>query len=320
MAGFIKNIPKAVTGGYLLGTALLILGVLWNLEYLGKGYYTEKHAFIVRGGPAVLGIVATLFGAGFLTIYSTILLMRTPKREPHMDNNLKRDIDEIQQTLGGEAPDYFDTKAMLNLKDNEIRDFLKALTPEEHQRFFDALRRFRHYSSLIGKAWEERLGSNFLLLILTALIEFVMTKESYVDSFPFIDGKLQAVDECDKDIVQSWLDEWRRRYGSGKKIQRFFDENLREYEQQLLEYVRQCEGWSHCTTMKRFVRQLTEYRNDFVHSLDTKQIWPWDQRLLTVQDGTLRGLANPVRVLSIPFVTRIIWIGVFRKFGYQGNL
>lgn len=76
MAGFIKSFPKAVAGGYLLGTVLLILGVLWNFEYLEKGYYTEKYGFVVRGGPAVLGIAAMLFGAGFLIIYSTILLIR----------------------------------------------------------------------------------------------------------------------------------------------------------------------------------------------------------------------------------------------------
>lgn len=80
MAGS-KNIPKTVTGGYLLGALLLLVGLLWNFDYLNKGYYTEKYGFVVRGGPAVLGIAAALFGAGFLIIYSTILLMRFLKNK-----------------------------------------------------------------------------------------------------------------------------------------------------------------------------------------------------------------------------------------------
>ncbi len=83
MAGFIRNIPKAVTGGYLLGLLLLILGVLWNFDYLNKGYYTQKYGFIVQGGPAVLGIAAMLFGAGFLIIYSTIVLLRFLQKRSH---------------------------------------------------------------------------------------------------------------------------------------------------------------------------------------------------------------------------------------------
>lgn len=82
MAGFMKNIPKAVTGGYLLGALLLVVGVLWNFDYLNEGYYTQKYGFVVRGGPAVLGIAAVLFGAGFLIIYSTILLMRFLGKRP----------------------------------------------------------------------------------------------------------------------------------------------------------------------------------------------------------------------------------------------
>lgn len=81
MAGFIKTIPRAIIGGYLLGMLLLAVGLLWNFEYLAKGYYTEKYGFIVRGGPAVLGIAAVLFGAGFLITYSTILLMRFLKNK-----------------------------------------------------------------------------------------------------------------------------------------------------------------------------------------------------------------------------------------------
>lgn len=82
MAKFIKNIPKVVISSYLLGALLLTVGVLWNFDYLNKGYYTQKYGFIVRGGPAVLGIAAALFGAGFLIIYSTILLMRFLEKKP----------------------------------------------------------------------------------------------------------------------------------------------------------------------------------------------------------------------------------------------
>ena len=83
MTGFIKTIPKAVTGGYLLGALLLLVGVLWNFDYLNKGYYTQKYGFVVRGGPAVLGICATVLGAGFLIIYSTILLLRFLQKRSH---------------------------------------------------------------------------------------------------------------------------------------------------------------------------------------------------------------------------------------------
>ena len=53
----------------------------WVNGFCGGGVTTGiawwlSMAFFVRGGPAVLGIAAMLVGAGFLIIYSTILLMR----------------------------------------------------------------------------------------------------------------------------------------------------------------------------------------------------------------------------------------------------
>lgn len=228
-----------------------------------------------------------------------------------MCTDLQNQINEIQEAIGPQA-DYLPLDARLkNLGDVEIRDFLANLKQEEKEKFFDALRRFKYYTQLIQDVMEERLGSNFQLLILIALVEFVMGKESYVPLPNFLEEKLKTVSVCDKDAVQSWLDEWRKQYGSVNNIRRFFEEYLKSYEKELLEYVRQCEGWEECKTIPRFVNQLTRYRNDFVHSLSTSQIWPSDKKL-----GTDWKLTT---VLSVPFVTKIVWIGVLTKFGYKGQ-
>jgi len=163
-----------------------------------------------------------------------------------MDADWKKEIEEVQRIIGLQA-DYLPQDAILNLRDKELKGFLGKLSPEEKGQFFESLRRFRYYTCLIKEILEERLASNFLLLILIALIEFVMGKDSYVPLPNFIDEKLKACNECDKDIVQSWLDDWRERYGSVNNIQKFFQEHLKDYKTELLGYVRKCEGWTTCT-------------------------------------------------------------------------
>lgn len=236
-----------------------------------------------------------------------------------MKPDLRKEIDEIQKAVGLQA-DYLPQEAILDLRDGELRDFLDKLTPEETEKFREALLRFQYYVGLLRDIWEERLGSNFLVVVLFALIEFVMGRNSYKPLPNFLEEKLSASDSCDKHTAQLWLNEWRTQHGSVNSVQRFFEENLKDFERELLDYVRQCEGWEKCDTIPKFAKQLAEFRNRFVHSLGTEQIWPWDKRFLTFHNGQLKPLANPVRVLSMPFVTRIVWIGVFRKFGYQGNL
>ena len=235
-----------------------------------------------------------------------------------MNPELQKEINEVQETIGPQADLLIDAR-LTGLMDSDLEQFLKRLTVNEKEKFFEALRRFRYYAGLLGDVWDERLGSNFLVVVLFALIEFVMGKESYKPLPNFLEEKLSVSDSCGKNSVQSWLKEWRIQYGSVNNVQRFFEENLKDFEKELLDYVRQCEGWENCDTIPKFAKQLAEFRHHFVHSLSTEQIWPWDKRFLTVKNGALQKLDTPVRVLSMPFVTRIILIGVLRKFGYQGN-
>ena len=99
-----------------------------------------------------------------------------------------------------------------------------------------------------------------------------------------------------------------------------FENYLKDYTPDLLNYARKCKGLEGCNSIKDFVNYVVQFRHDFVHSLSTKQILPWDKNIEVDNDGNIPPGAKVFDVLSMPFLTRLIRIGIFTKFDYMGTM
>lgn len=189
---------------------------------------------------------------------------------------------------------------------------LESLSDDDYQKLEEARGRYDTYMNPvmgIGSLYEV----NYMTLVLIALIEFVMADKEFEKLDSYLLKRLKDDGLTSKNAIKGIVDEYHAEQGERRLINKFFNTYLSDYEIEILEDLRQYPEWMKCDSYKKFIDKILEYRNEFVHGLSKKTIWPFEARPEIDDNLKITGFQ---KTLSIKDLIRMVWIGIFRRFGF----
>ena len=159
-----------------------------------------------------------------------------------------------------------------------------------------------------GVSGISNIWTNFIVLILFGLVENVMYEHKYCDCYSYLKSK--ASKDCN---IEEILEEWRTLYGESEKIRIFFDRFISVKEQdEIINALKKDQKWKGVDTLASFVKRVTKYRNEFVHSLSLQGIDAFNFDVGLENQKEAEWLWYPT--ISIDMLIHYILQGVFRKF------
>jgi hypothetical protein len=212
-------------------------------------------------------------------------------------------------------------EAQVNLIDGELIQFLKKIDPKDRETLIISILSFFSYLKAIVPR-EEKPGvasvwTNYILIMLFALVEKIMGKEGYVHFFNYI-SEYRNIKRCNKGDTEKVIEEWREKYGSSEQIRKFFKENIKKEEtDEIMSEIQKDPKFKDVIDIDSFVNKMIKLRGQFVHYLSLECISYSNIYSMLVKDKNGDLISDNiqwVRTISINKLIAYILRGVFRKF------
>jgi hypothetical protein len=233
-----------------------------------------------------------------------------------IDNNLKFLADSILKEM-----EILPNGARVSLRDSELIQFLKNIELEDRKLFVVSILSFFSYIKAITPCGVTPgiapVWTNYILIILFALVERIMGKEGYVYLFNYL-SEGQNIKRCNKGDTEKVIEEWRQKYGSSEQIRKFFKKYLRKEEaEEIIKEIKKDPKLKSVTNIDSFVNKMICLRGEFVHYLSLECISHFNIYGMLVKNKNGNLVSDNIqwfKTISIYKLTGYILRGIFRKF------